>query len=542
MELRFMRHKVSKSLPLTPNPSKTSPAGSLPTLVVQLAVVGAYLLALIYERASVPDGINNDVAEEALRGLYLWFGHHFEVITFAVGNSAETLYLYLVGASAAMLGANHLAIEIVSWAFGVGCILLTAKMATRISEGVPEWLGLLVGATSLWLFHYSRSGLRAICAPVFLAAVALLLDRSERRSDDRLAALACGGVLGLSIYGYTSDRAIVLAFAAYAVWQVWRAGAKRMPALRRYGWITAGAVIVSVPNLLFFAQRPAEFLARGSYVFHGGTSERLTNLVWSILFPFYLPDSYRTFAGPGFQFDGVGASFTAAGFPPIPIVIAAAFLYGLWRSRNFRCGSTAPFLIAAWAAVVLSIGLAGPSPTRLLILFPVFIGFAAAGFAFAVKDWPKLRIPIALLIAGVGVAGGAQYFAAPAALSSFYAGAATSIGEEAGRLAARGDRVICVISGEASVVRYLTYWQRDRVQVVEFYQRPPNPAEIPFDGFKGGVLLLERAPQFALLASRFQADRITHEERFDRVRLPADQSSGLALNLRYRFRCCRSAR
>jgi len=44
--------------------------------------------------------MNNDVAEEALRGLYLVEGRHIEPMTFAVGNSAETLYLYLVGAAA----------------------------------------------------------------------------------------------------------------------------------------------------------------------------------------------------------------------------------------------------------------------------------------------------------------------------------------------------------------------------------------------------------------------------------------------------------
>jgi hypothetical protein len=360
--------------------------------------------------------------------------------------------------------------------------------------------------------------LRAIAAPFFLAAVALLLDRSERRPKDRLAALACGCVLGLSIYGYSSDRAIGVAFAGYVLWRVWRASADRLGALLRYGWIAGGAVILSIPNLIFLIRRPADFLSRGSYVFRGGFAEQSGNLIWSILFPLYLPASYHAFAGPGFQFDGVAAGFLAAGFSPLPIVIAVAFGFGLWRTRKLQ-SAAASFLVAAWIAVMLFIGPAGPSPTRLLILFPFFAAFAAAGFAFAAKDWPMLRIPIPLTIAAMGLIGGAQYIAAPEPLSRFYAGQATAIGEEAAQLTDHGERVLCVIAGEAGVVRYLTYAHPDRIRIVEFYQSMPDAAQIPFDDFKGGVLLLEHAPQFAAFESRFPPDRVSRSARFDRIRL-----------------------
>src|ERR1035438_7063510 len=120
-----MPRKVSKSQPKLPESAPPPPLGStLPNWAAPVAIFAAYLAALIYARNSVPDGINNDVAEEALRGLYLVLGHHFEVVTFAVGNSAETLYLYLVGAAAALVGTGTLAIQLVSWAFGMACIWL----------------------------------------------------------------------------------------------------------------------------------------------------------------------------------------------------------------------------------------------------------------------------------------------------------------------------------------------------------------------------------------------------------------------------------
>jgi hypothetical protein len=77
-----------------------------------VAIGAAYLGALLYARDRVPAGLNNDTAEEALRGLYLVEGRHFEVMTFSLGHSAETLYLYLIGASVKLFGPTTLAIQV----------------------------------------------------------------------------------------------------------------------------------------------------------------------------------------------------------------------------------------------------------------------------------------------------------------------------------------------------------------------------------------------------------------------------------------------
>jgi len=63
------------------SPPKTSRRNALATVV---AIFAAYAALLLYAHGRVPPGLNNDVAEEALRGIYLVRGHHFEVMTFAV--------------------------------------------------------------------------------------------------------------------------------------------------------------------------------------------------------------------------------------------------------------------------------------------------------------------------------------------------------------------------------------------------------------------------------------------------------------------------
>src|SRR5262245_13337174 len=89
MDKRSSQTRKPVAKPVTP-PRATVPsrAGLLALMVLVI-----YALALLYARETVPAGMNNDVAEEALRGVYLVEGHHFEVITFSIGNSAETLYL-----------------------------------------------------------------------------------------------------------------------------------------------------------------------------------------------------------------------------------------------------------------------------------------------------------------------------------------------------------------------------------------------------------------------------------------------------------------
>src|SRR4029077_20016446 len=149
------------------------------TAGVVLLAIGLYVGALALWREQTPQGIHNDTVEEAQRGIYLIEGRHVEVITFAIGNSAETLYLYLLGAAISLLGPTTLAIQIVSWASALAVIALGVGLVRRLEPAMPLWASVLLFTSSLWLFHYARAGLRAIAAPVVLLAFCALLDRAE---------------------------------------------------------------------------------------------------------------------------------------------------------------------------------------------------------------------------------------------------------------------------------------------------------------------------------------------------------------------------
>src|SRR5581483_4847169 len=123
------------------------------------------------------------------------------------------------------------------------------------------------------------------------------------------------------------------------------------------------AFAVSIPNLLFLAIRPDDFLTRGNYVLVGSTWDKFVNVVSTALLPFYYPDRYRDVAGRGFFFDSISAALTARGHNPIHFFVAAALIVGLVQAKQFIMKPAFTFLLVSWITGVLILGIAGPSLT-----------------------------------------------------------------------------------------------------------------------------------------------------------------------------------
>jgi hypothetical protein len=330
----------------------------------------------------------------------------------------------------------------------------------------------------------------------------------------------CGAVLGLSLYGYTSCRVLPIAFAVYVAFRLFREWASRASICKRYGVVAAGALAFSIPNIVFFLKQPQEFLTRGSYVLRGDPT---VNVIWSAVFPLYYPNLYRDLVAPGqFDVDGVSAGLTSSGFSPVHIIITAAILVGLWQARRWMGKPLIAFLLVTWLIAIVTLGIAGPSLTRLLILLPVYLVFAAVGFGFLARWRRQLGIPVLLLILWVGLSDGYRYLSGGGAAQEFYASEATPIGQKAAMLAKQGQKVICVVSRDANVVNFLVHEAGARVKVVEFFRRPLDPAQIPVNDFRPNSMLIENDAGFNSFATSFPAAwRVEQNEQFQTVRFPA---------------------
>jgi hypothetical protein len=486
---------------------RNPPAPRPPRLALFAASAAAFALFLFRYR-TVPDGLVNDSAEEALRGLRLVEERRFEVITLSLGNSAETLWLYVLGLSAKLLGPSVLAVVLPSALAAATVVLLVALAVEALDPRVPFWIPVILAAGSPWLLHYARSGFRAIAAPLFLAAIVLVFARAAKTPERLRGFVATGTLAGLSVYAYTACRILPVALAVTFAILLLRDRAWRLPTAAA----AAGLAAVSIPNLVFLLAHPREFFGRGSYVFVGGLADSAAKLFAVLLLPFHYLDRYRFDAGPGgsFDTDGTSVTLTAGGLEPVSAVVGIFFACGLALALKSRRDPATIFLAATIALTVLVLGPAGPSLTRLLLVVPALVIFASLG-ASALAGNPRRLAACGAVLLAVSAHALVSYFrilgSGPPEATLYVGSAATAMGERARRAAADGP-VLCVVAANANIVRYLAHGTS--VDVVEFWRRRLDPAEIarsaPFRR-----LLLERTPQFG----NFRPEGMREADRTD---------------------------
>lgn len=460
--------------------------------------LGAFAYAgLLFARyRSVPDGLVNDTAEEMLKGLALVEQRRFEVMTSALGYSAETLWLYVMGLSGRLLGPSVAAAVVPSAIAAVLTVVSVTLIVRELEPASPVASAFLVAAGSPWLYHYGRSGLRVAAAALFCALTGLLVGHACRRPPHPRLFFFAGAVAALGTYVYTACRALPVAVLAAVAWLVLRAAPEKRPAARRAaGAALLGTLLFSLPNLALLASRPREFLDRGRYVYVGSARDQIENTLATLTLPFGYPAAYRGQAGTGANFDadGVSATFSAAGLNPMAPWITLLVALGLVRTLRRGPDGLAVFLLGMLAIVLVVLAPAGPSLSRFLVLAPVLLVLAGRGAAMLATFLPwRAVVPLALGFAGAWEIG--AYFRALGgpAPPPFVARAATEMGERARPASAAGP-VLCVVSRDASVVRYLSHGTA--TLVVEFFGRPfDRRAATP--GTEITSLLVERNPAF----------------------------------------------
>jgi len=460
------------------------------------AATFAYAGLLLYRYRTVPDGLVNDTAEEGLRGLILLEERRAEVLTFVLGNSAETPWLYVAGLSAKLLGPSVLALVLPSVLAAAATAAAVALLVRALEPEASLATGFLLAAGSPWLFHYGRSGLRVAAAALFCTLTGLLLARACQAPERPRAFFAAGAVAALGAYIYTTARVLPVTLVAAVAWLALRAAPRDRPAARRAALMTfAGALLFSLPNLAFLAAHPREFLERGRYVYVGGAGERAANVRATLALPFGFPDAYRGQAGNGaaFDADGVSATFSESGLDPIPFWVTLLAGIGLVRMLRRPWDGPAVFLLGTLVLALAVLAPAGPSLSRLLIVAPILLALAGRGTA-ALRRLVPSRAAVPIVLAACGAWGIGTYFRALARPDPppFVAQAATALGEHARTAAAKGP-VSCVVSRDANVVRYLAHGTP--TTVVEFFG-------VPFDPQRAAprpdvaTVLVERNPAF----------------------------------------------
>jgi hypothetical protein len=496
------------------------------TLALTLLAGLPVLLAVhAYSFGRVPPGLESGVAVEALRGVHLVVKRRFEVMTFAIGPSAETLWLYVVGAAVEILGPRWFSVVLPSVLAAAAVVALTVLVTARLAPGTLAPIPLLLSAGSVWLFHYGQVGLRAISAPLFFLLAVMLVDASEAAGASKRLQVAAGFVLGLSVYAYSSCRILALA------WLLWRlAGEWRRPRPERrlgpaLGPTLLGIGVASIPNLLFLMREPGEFLFRGYYVYRGGWAWKVANVFWTILLPFYHPRFYTNWLGAGHNFDPTAVSLTSAGVHPVDPVTAIACACGLVFALRGPRSAGLSYLLATLATGVLFLGISGPSLTRILLLQPALVILASLALGRAWRIFPRARLAVVAALLVPAASGAAEYawkFGRSREAQREYLEAANAMSARARDLADPEPalRVMLVTRKGKDIAKFYNYRHIERISLVEGIPETPDVLADAVRRFQPGVVLLERDPGLAAIAGALGLQPAAAGQLFDEVRLP----------------------
>jgi hypothetical protein len=457
-----------------------NPGSRTGTILLALSLA-AYLALLVHRHETIPGPPCNDVAEEALSGYLMIRSHDYAPIYTALNpNGHEALHVLIVGALAHGLGGGLLPILLPAWAATLLLLFLLLRFARENPGMLDPAVVLPVAASCLWTFHYARTGLRTVSSPWLLLLFVVLLQAAGRHRRVHATDVLAGGVLALGTYAYTSFRVAVLAFALFAALELGRASRASSDEAARLAHklaaAAAGFLLVLSWSLVGAVREPASFFGRGAYVVRGGASEWLANTVATVLLPVHYGERYRAALGDGHDFDAVAVALPSAGLPALPPVLGVLFFAGLVLAarRHFHL-PVVRFLLVFYTVGVVVLGFTGPSLTRLLILLPVFVLFAAMALSSLTSGLPRVRLPVVLALYVLASLSLWSYFQVGLSpdLARLNGGLmAGAVGARARALCAAGRKPLCVVSRDRNVVRYLALGHCDGLPIREFHHRP----------------------------------------------------------------------
>ena len=385
-----------------------------------LAVVGVVLLSAMfrfYDIQNYPAGLFPDEAANGEDALLILDGDYRPF--YPRGNGREGLYYFLEALSIKMFGIGVWQLHAVSAVVGVMTVL-AMYFATRVWFGrAAGILAALFLATSHWHVTLSRTGFRAILIPLFVALFTALTGYTIRsvKRERKLSSFVFAGLAGAAFaggfYTYIAYRVMVGVVVGIFVLLLLAAIHPKIgfPHFKRYGWqLIVGilaTLIVLAPLLLFFVERPEDFVGRAGQVSvfnedlqnkYGG-GELLPTIWYS-----FSETAKSFFAGNG----DLNWRHNVAGFPLLNPLVGVLFLLGLawtirgtvvvgWkliRGQEVHLGMIYPYvllLIAGMLAPVITTAEGIPHGLRSIgLVAPIFLLAGTAGAV--VWHWCQYRV------------------------------------------------------------------------------------------------------------------------------------------------------
>lgn len=464
--------ETTPQVPQSPLPTRNA-ASALLVLLLATFFLGRFRID------SVPWGLSND---EGVEGLIAYrFLSGAPIVPFSnIGGVRETFYHVLLIPVFRLFGPGMESLRFLSLLVGLASLLLAYFAARGFFSARVGILSAALLAVSPWHLLTIRAGLRSVLVPAFVLATLGLFQRALAGRCLRFF-VAAGMVLGVGMYSHPGFRVIPLVLLAWAPLRRW---VLKAPPLAWKEVVAVGApfVVFVLPQIPYLRGHSPGLLAPWGESLHRAPGASLPlNVVASFLMPAF---TFARSADPGGSaYAGVDLVYAAVGRTPETVVSAAlmacGFALALARFVRRRSGGEGVLLLA-FLATILTAGLGGPSPTRLIgnlallclmgaLFLETLVAHLGARFGGRV-GWAAAGI---LLAVGAAL-GYDQYFNragnSEKAMSPF-----SFVHTQMGLYAVRQppDHPIYVLHTEQTeVLRFLTYPRR---QLTFLYTDPASP-------------------------------------------------------------------
>ena len=377
-------------------------------LVVGATLVGAILR--LYNLAQLPISSGFDPAYYGLDALAILDGDF--PIYLATNYGREVLFSYLVAAIYAAAGMSDFGIHLAAAFVGILTIPMNYVVAGELLRFSADpllrrWgpvLAAWILAVSYWHLVWSRFGVRAILAPLFVSLTMFLLLRALRTGSRKSLFLA-GLAAGASLYTYQIGQLVPILVLAVLLIDAWsrRKEIRAVAYLKSLTWLFMPFLVVVFPMAVYAWQNPDVFNQRVRDVAVVETAQPLLAQVGTLGERLLILARFFTVEGDTHGMWSVGR------LPGLNGVLLAGFIIGLlvllWSWRKPLAQAMLAWLLIMLAPAILAGS--GAVSKRALGALPLITTLIALGYMSVVafirardKNGRFWRAAAALILGG----------------------------------------------------------------------------------------------------------------------------------------------
>ena len=285
------------------------------------------------------------------------------------------------GLSSKLSGETVAGLRAPSPVFGTLAVLTTYLLAKELWGQRTGWLAAAFLTFGHYHMHYSRLAVNNIADCFFISAFFWLLVRGLK-SGNRRTFVWAGVILGLSWYGYTGARLILVISAAYLSWRAIRDREFLQNHRSSLILLALTAIVVSAPLLLHYAAHPRTFASRYNQVsiFASGWLEREQVITGRSAASLLVQQTWKSAAA--FHYTVDPTFWYRPGVPLLDFISGVLIILGItWAFVYLKHSGNVLVLLWFWLAVIAGWVMTEnpPSSQRLVIIGPALAILVALG-------------------------------------------------------------------------------------------------------------------------------------------------------------------